>query len=162
MKDSILDVLLYLFEHYLADDAGLFHDRQPLRGGPIYQELISTGFSPTEIARAVDWLDGLAEQRLTTVPRAPLAPIRVYAEAELDRLDLECRGFLLMLEQCGVLDAELRELVLDRAFALELDELDVDELKWVVLMALFDQPGREAACAWIEAQVLADVSEPVH
>jgi Smg protein len=162
MKDSILDVLLYLFEHYLADDAGLFHDRQSLRGGPIYQELISTGFSPAEIARAVDWLDGLAERRLGTAPRAPLAPVRVYAEAELDRLDVECRGFLLVLEQCGVLDAELRELVLDRAFALELDELDVDELKWVVLLVLFDQPGREAACAWIEAQVLADVSEPVH
>ena len=31
MKESILDVLLYLFEHYIGDDADCLHDRDPLQ-----------------------------------------------------------------------------------------------------------------------------------
>ena len=71
-------------------------------------------------------------------------------------------GFLLFLEQHGVLDADQRELVLDRAMALDQDELDLDDLKWVVLMVLFNQPGSEAAYAWMETQMFADEPEPVH
>ena len=89
-------------------------------------------------------------------------PVRVYHGPELDRLDVECRGFLLFLEQQGVLDADQRELVLDRAMALDQDELDLDDLKWVVLMVLFNQPGAEAAYAWMETQMFADEPEPVH
>ena len=77
-------------------------------------------------------------------------------------LDVEARGFLLFLEQHGVLDAGQRELVLDRAMALDQDELDLDDLKWVVLMVLFNQPGSEAAYAWMETQMFLDEPEPVH
>ena len=88
--------------------------------------------------------------------------MRVFVEAELDRLDVECRGFLMFLEQHGVLDADQRELVLDRVMALDQDEIDVDDLKWVVLMVLFNQPGAEAAFAWMENQIFGDEPEPVH
>ena len=71
-------------------------------------------------------------------------------------------GFLLFLEQHGVLDADQRELVLDRAMALDQDEIDLDDLKWVVLMVLFNQPGSEAAYAWMETQMFEDEPEPVH
>ena len=40
-----------------------------------------------------------------------------------------------------MLDADQRELVLDRALALDQDELDLDDLKWVVLMVLFNKQG---------------------
>lgn len=53
-------------------------------------------------------------------------------------------------------------LVLDRAMALDQDELDLDDLKWVVLMVLFNQPGAEAAYAWMETQMFLDEPEPVH
>jgi Smg protein len=66
----------------------------------------------------------------------------------------------MFLEQHGVLDAHQRELVLDRAMALEQDELDLDDLKWVVLMVLFNQPGSEAALAWMETQIFGDDPEP--
>ena len=55
-----------------------------------------------------------------------------------------------------------RELVLDRAMALDQDGIDLDDLKWVVLMVLFNQPGSEAAYAWMETQMFADEPEPVH
>ena len=66
------------------------------------------------------------------------------------------------LEQNGILDAGQRELVLDRAMALDQEELDLDDLKWVVLMVLFNQPGSEAAYAWMETQMFLDEPEPVH
>lgn len=157
MKESILDVLLYLFEHYFTEDADPVRDRDSLQNG-----LIQAGFSPTEINKAFDWLDALADQRpAATEPRVD-GPIRIFHGLELEKLDVEGRGFLMFLEQQGVLDGDQRELVLDRAMALDQDELDLDDLKWVVLMVLFNQPGSEAAYAWMETQMFADEPEPVH
>ncbi|KRA17338.1 MULTISPECIES: DUF494 family protein [unclassified Lysobacter] len=162
MKESILDVLLYLFEHYFTDDADLVRDRDSLRSGPLFDELGQAGFSPAEINKAFEWLDALAQQRPgVSAPRAN-GPTRIYFGPELDKLDVECRGFLMFLEQHGILDADQRELVLDRAMALDQDELDLDDLKWVVLMVLFNQPGSEAAYAWMETQMFEDEPEPVH
>lgn len=162
MKESILDVLLYLFEHYFTEDADLVRDHDSLRSGPLFEELGQAGFSPAEINKAFEWLDALASQRPSTTPPRANGPTRIYFGPELDKLDVECRGFLLFLEQHGILDADQRELVLDRAMALDQDQLDLDDLKWVVLMVLFNQPGSEAAYAWMETQMFADEPEPVH
>jgi Smg protein len=157
MKESILDVLLYLFEHFIADDSDLARDRDSLR-----DSLLEAGFSTAEVRKAFDWLDGLAARRAG--PPAPRAdgPVRVFYGPELDKLDVECRGFLLFLEQHGILDADQRELVLDRAMALDQDEVDLDDLKWVVLMVLFNHPGSEAAYAWMETQMFEDGEDAVH
>ena len=157
MKESILVVLLYLFEHYFSEDADLIRDRDSLQNG-----LIQAGFSPAEINKAFDWLDALAEQRPAVAQPRVDGPVRVFHGPELDKLDVEGRGFLLFLEQQRVLDADQRELVLDRAMALDQDELDLDDLKWVVLMVLFNQPGAEAAYAWMETQMFVDEPEPLH
>ncbi len=157
MKETILDVLLYLFEHYFYDDPDAVRDRDSLQNS-----LIQAGFSPAEIHKAFDWLDELASRRPAVASPQSQGPVRVYSEPELDRLDTDCRGFLMFLEHSGVLDAEQRELVLDRAMALDQDEVDLDDLKWVVLMVLFNQPGSEAAYAWMESQMFEDEPEPVH
>ena len=157
MKETILDVLLFLFEHYFYEDPDAVRDRDSLQQG-----LLQAGFSPAEINKAFDWLDELAEQRPSTADARVGGPVRVFVEAEFDRLDRECLGFLMFLEQHGVLDADQRELVMDRAMALDQDEVDVDDLKWVVLMVLFNQPGSEAAFAWMENQIFGDDPEPIH
>jgi Smg protein len=151
MKETLLDVLLYLFENYFYDDPDAVRDRDSLQAS-----LIQAGFSPAEVSKAFDWLDGLDQLRLPLPAVTPAAgPLRMYAAQEQARLDLDCRGFLLFLEQNGILDAHLREQVIDRAMALELEELDLEDLKWVVLMVLFNQPGHEAAFAWMESHMFA-------
>jgi len=158
MKESILDVLLFLFEHYFYEDPDAVRDRDSLQKG-----LLQAGFSPTEISKAFDWLDELARQRpAANGPPRVAGPVRMYVEQELAKLDRESVGFLMFLEQQGILDADQRELVLDRVMALDQDELDVDDLKWVVLMVLFNQPGAEAAYAWMENQMFDGDPEPVH
>ena len=156
-EETILDVLLYLFENYFYDDPDAVRDRDSLQAS-----LIQAGFSPTEISKAFDWLEELANQRPTLSQARADGPVRVFVEAEVDRLDRECLGFLMFLEQHGVLDADQRELVIDRAMALDQDEVDLDDLKWVVLMVLFNQPGAEAAFAWMESQMFGDDVEPIN
>ena len=157
MKESILDVLLYLFEHYIYDQPDLVQDPDSLQNN-----LLQAGFSASEVSRAFAWLETLAQER--PAPACPTArgPLRLFASSEEQRFDLEARGFLMFLEQNGVVTAEQRELVIDRAMALDLDEIALDDLKWVVLMVLFNQPGSEAAFAWMESQIFSDDPEPVH
>lgn len=157
MKESILNVLLYLFEHYIYDQPELVQDP-----GTLQNTLIQAGFSPAEVSKAFDWLETLAQERPRSTPAALQGPMRLFANAECDRFAVEARGFLLFLEQHGVISAEQRELVIDRAMALDQDDIALDDLKWVVLMVLFNQPGSEAAFAWMESQIFIDDPEPVH
>jgi Smg protein len=74
------------------------------------------------------------------------------------RLDASCRGFLLFLEQIQVLNLETREMVIDRVMALDNTEFDLEDLKWVVLMVLFNIPGYESAYQQME-ELLFEVNE---
>ncbi len=156
MKENMFDVLMYLFENYM-DEADVEPDRESLRN-----ELVEAGFGDVEVNKALAWLDALVEQRSAPVLERPQRAVRVFAPEERRRLGVEARGFLLFLEQVGVLDAHTRELVLDRVMALDEGELDLDQLKWVVLMVLFNQPGREAEFAWIEDLVFDQGGGSLH
>ncbi len=148
MKENVLDVLMYLFENYMDEGPDFNPDQESL-----VAELAQAGFPKGEIAKAFAWLEGLAALRsdTTAVPAdASLKSLRVYSEEERNKLDVEARGFLLFLEQGAVLDAKARELVIDRVMALETDEIDLEQLKWIILMVLFNQPGQEQAYAWME------------
>jgi Smg protein len=147
MKENVLDVLMYLFENFMNSESGPEADQDSLR-----QELEEAGFHRSEIHKAFTWLEGLAEQQSEPPPgiACGTAALRVFTDQEIKKLDLECRGFLLFLEQVGVLDGCMRELVIDRVMALDSDEIDIDQFKWIVLMVLFNQPGQEAAVAWME------------
>ncbi len=146
MKENVLDVLMFLFENYFYDEPEESPDR-----GSLQENLHQAGFTNGEINKAFKWLDGLAEQRHQ--PELIMhsdQPIRVYVDSELARLDTECRDFLMYLENIGIVDAQRRELALDRLAALDTDEVTLDDMKWVVLMVLFNQPGQEANFAWME------------
>lgn len=149
MKENVIDVLMYLFENYMDDDAGEGHDQESLKS-----ELLGAGFPSVEIEKAFEWLEGLAAvQDMPACPESRTKSLRVYTGEEIEKLNVTCRGFLQFLEQVGVLDHLSRELVIDRVMALESDEIDLEQLKWVILLVLFNQPGQEAAYAWMEELV---------
>jgi len=87
---------------------------------------------------------------------------RVFNKQEMGKLDTECRGFITFLDQAGVLDMHDRELVIDRVMALESEEIDLYQLKWVVLMVLLNQPGKEDAFGWMEGIVMDQVQAGLH
>lgn len=159
MKQTVFDVLLYLFEHCAEEDVDVVVDRESLQS-----ELRKAGFDDVQVGKAFDWLQVLALQRddAREMPRSRHGSFRVYAAEETAKLDAACRGFLMFLEQVGVLDGVSRELVIDRLMALEADEIDLDQLKWVVLMVLFNQPGDDDAFLWMEELVMDDLERRPH
>jgi len=158
MKENVLDLLMYLFENYIYDEPDAEPDRDSLS-----ESLEQAGFSRGEIDRAFRWLDGLAEQRqLDDVQLQPAGSIRLFCSEEQRRIEVEARGFLIDLENAGVLDATRRELVLDRLMALDADGIGLEDLKWVVLMVLFNQPGQEANYAWMEDMMFEEDAQYRH
>ncbi|MDY6991547.1 MAG: DUF494 family protein [Pseudomonadota bacterium] len=158
MKENVLDVLMYLFENYM-DDEHQWHDNQEL----LKIELLAAGFPSTEISKALSWLEGLVEhQGLITTHHPQASSMRVYLPKECEKINLECRGFLLFLEQVGVLESQSREIVIDRVMALETEELTLEQLKWIMLMVLFNQPEQEAAFAWMEDLVFEEMTGYLH
>ena len=157
MKENVLDVLMYLFEHCMDDDET---ETDTPDSEDLEIRLEEAGFHDTEIDRALGWLDRLVSQEPLMNRRHFDAAQRVYTPAEQDRLDVEARGFLLYMEQNGLLTAGTRELVIDRVMELDTDDIDLDQLKWVVLMVLFNQPDDAIAYARLEEMVMLE-SAPV-
>jgi Smg protein len=158
MAENVLDVLMYLFETAGDDGVPPEANRAGLR-----EELERAGFRAGEIDRALEWLDGLALRRGDDTHDPPTErAIRIYGRDECVRMDAHGRGYMMYLEQIGILSAHQRELVIDRLMALDCEEIDVDDIKWVVLMVLFSQPGEETAYARMEDLVFEDRTWVAH
>ena len=156
-QPEMLDVLMYLFENY-AHDA----EQQPNAPAQLQDELQLAGFSDKQISRAFNWLEGLSGLKGEKLPEQGRiqCPFRIYSAAESAMIDVEGQGLLLYLEQIGVLNCEAREAVIDRVVALESKDFDEEQLKWVVLMVLFNQPGAESSYAWMEDFVYDGAPQP--
>lgn len=140
----MFDVLMYLFETYIDSDADLHVDQDKLT-----RDLTEAGFEREDVYNALVWLDKLADyQEGLTEPMQlvsdPLS-MRIFTAEESQRLDADCRGFLLFLEQIQVLNLETREMVIERVLALDTAVFELEDLKWVILMVLFNIPGCEDA-----------------
>ena len=162
MKENMLDVLMYLFEHYINEESEVSADHDSLK-----IRLEEAGFSQSEISKAFCWLEDLSEQREAGALgqeelHATPGTMRIYSPSELERLETESRGFLLFLEQTNVLSPITRELIIGRALALETSAIGLDDMKWIVLMVLFNQPGQEAAYSWVEDIVFDGMETTLH
>ncbi len=158
MNETVLDVLMYLFENFSEQDYEHSPSQVVLR-----EELLQAGFGEPEVDRALDWLDELAATEAQPFANKPAErSVRLFSIRELARLDTQCRGYVVYLEQIGILSPVQRELVLDRLMALDSPDIDVDQVKWVVLMVLFSQPGQESAFARMEDLVFEEDAGVVH
>ncbi len=157
MKESVLDILIHLFENFLdADD-----DSAPSRDA-LQQDLEQAGYPEADIERALAWLESLASDPDRIMSEGTARAVRVFSGHEQVRLDTDVRGYLLYLENLGILSGAQREVVIDRLLALEADDIDIEQLKWVVLMVLFSQPGQENAYQRMEDLVFDERQDAMH
>ncbi len=158
MNENIIDVLIYIYENYMGGEENIPHDLIILE-----EELTQAGFPGDEIRKAFDWLDDLARNQVT-MNQNPVntTSMRQFTADELLKFDLESRGLLLTLEQNGLLDKTSRELVIERTMALEEPNLSSEDIRWIVLLVLMNQPGKESAFAQVEDMIYNNASSLLH
>lgn len=155
----MFEVLMYLFENYMDGSITLGADQDT-----VVTELEQAGFSRFEIGKALDWLDGLnkVQASVESGPQLSERSLRHYAKEESERLGVEAKGFLLYLEQLSILDPMTREIVIDRIMALDIRDVDLGRIKWVVLIALFNQPNKKSALSLLQDLILSDAFDVLH
>jgi Smg protein len=130
----MFDILVYVFENYLPEACP-----EP---GALARKLSAVGFEEDDISEALQWLAGLEqahdEAGFHRLPEA--GTHRLYDDEEMVRLSAQCRGFLCFLEQAEAIDATIRELIVERAMAVDGDEngtLSLAKFKVIVLMVMW-------------------------
>ncbi|PKF60783.1 DUF494 domain-containing protein [Psychromonas sp. psych-6C06] len=149
----MFEVIIYLFESYMQVDQNVEVDAQE-----ITEELLEEGFQRTDISKALAWLDHLSslheQSQDTVVQQAKATSHRIYGEAEQQRLNSACQGYISYLEQAKILNAHTRETVIDCAMLLEMNELGLHDLKWLILMVLFNDPSSEDEFMQLESMLM--------
>jgi len=149
----MFEVIIYLFESYMQLDQNIEVDAQE-----ITEELLEEGFQRADISKALAWLDHLSGLHETAesdrVLLAQSTSHRVYSELEQYRLNSACQGYISYLEQAEILNGYTRETVIDCAMLLELNELELQDLKWLVLMVLFNDPSSESEFLQLESMLM--------
>lgn len=159
----MLDVLLYLFEHYVVDGSSMELD--PAQD-ELAEELIGAGFPSQEIDKAFVWLDellGFSDQRNWQHGHTQAhSSMRMYTEAERSCLQLSGQSLLSRLLSAGVLNQLTHEMVVDRVMALESATVGINHLKWVVLVVLSNQPKFEEIAEWADVIVNEESVPLIH
>ena len=157
----MFEVLMYLFDSYIHNDVDDMVEQDALA-----DELSQAGFHKQEILKALAWLERLADlQETEAAPawaKSQPSSFRIYTSDEMFKIDAEGRGFLLFLEQIQILNAATREIVIERLMELDPPEIELDDLKWVAMMVLFNVPGGESAYHQLEELVFEQPEGAVH
>jgi len=157
IKQSVVDVLMFLFERYLDDEELHESNRVTDDRDSIQPRLEEMGFQHQEINQAFDWLEDLNDlQESHQFNPIHETSTRIYSEQEKKLIGIDSIGFLSFLEQSGILIPVTRELVLDRVIALG-QPLDAEQLKWIIMIVLHNHPGEENALALMENFIFDDV-----
>lgn len=160
MKENILEVLMYLFENYMIEDPELQPDRADLE-----HELTSMGFTNGEIGKAFNWLEDLSELceiNPNDDNNKSIYAYRHYTSHETLKIDVEVQGVLLSLEQSGMINSKTREIIIDRIMALDIEDNDTDNAKWVIMMVLCNIDSTDSTLELAEELVFDGISAERH
>ena len=146
MKETILDVLMYMFQSYVEDNEEVELDKESL-----HKNLSEAGFADRNIEKAFEWLEGLPGIDDNTLLNKPTKnSFRLFSDSEHSKIGEEGLSFLMFLERLGIFHGEIREHVIDRIMALDTRNVDLGQIRWVVLMILFNTPGNESNYTWLQ------------
>jgi len=141
----MFDLLIYMFENYLSS--------KPYSNFTnITQELEAAGFGNKEIKNALDWftqLEKLADKDNVSIKHKHKNAIRIFTDNERNKITTEGLGFILFLEQANILKSGEREIILDQAMAINQKAISLNEVRWIVMMTLW-QNGRENDYLFVE------------
>jgi Smg protein len=152
----MFEVLVYMFENYV--EANVQPDHNTLA-----QELFEAGFDSSDINGAFEWFSSLETMAdaIKDTPKLDTQAMRIYSADEISKIDVEGLSFLMFMQQSGVVNHALHEVIMDRAMALPQEHVGVDEIRWTALMALRKQ-GRTDDFLFVEDAMFGDDSPTFH
>lgn len=140
----MFEVLVFMFENYLA------HRTLP-DNDIMTQELSAAGFEQADILGAFDWY-----YEMKTMLAEPVAiyshkhtGTRIFSDCELKKISSESLSFVLFLQQADVINDVERDLIVDRAMALKQEQIKIEEMRWITMIALWNV-GREKDYLFVE------------
>ena len=140
----MFEVLVFMFEHYIA------HHALP-DTAIMTQELSAAGFEQSDIVGAFDWFHVMKAS--LNEPPAVYAhqhnSMRVFSDSEYKKISLESISFLIFLQQANVINDVERDLIVDRAMALKQEQIKIEEMRWITMIALWNA-GREKDYLFVE------------
>ena len=148
---SVLNVLMYLFKNHVQEHCALDLERKKL-----LVQLEELDFHRIVVNQALIWLNNLPYSVLELMQLPQKSSFRVFSDEECELLNIECRRFLLTLEQQSILNFHTRELVINQAIEFSAEDISVSVLKWVAIMVLLNQPDEKQALASMGLSVLND------
>lgn len=129
----MFDILLFLFESYF--DLGSYPDNDKLS-----LKLTAAGFEEEDINQALLWLSGLQQLTQAKYPDSiNHSGFRLYSDYEQKRISSEALQFLRFWEHNKFISPIEREMIIDRAVALDREGLQLDKVKLIMLMVLWSQ-----------------------
>jgi Smg protein len=149
----MFEILMYLFESYV--DAGSYPAPDKLS-----RKLTAAGFEGEDIDNALSWLQAL---HLSDNYPAVLehSGMRFFAELEFERISNEARQFILFAEAQKLITVIEREIIIDRALALQQKDLELNKVKLIMLIVLWDR-RREISPLLIEELLVPITSTQLH
>lgn len=157
----MFDVLIYLFETYVHSELKITinYDR-------LINDLSDIGFQKKDIYSALHWLKKLSFYKKNVISSvnslSKQISTRIYTQEELFIFNSDCRGFMLFLEQLEILTLDTREMIIERVIALDINELNLEDLKWITLIVLFNMPGCETVYRKLENLLFNFKQEVIH
>jgi Smg protein len=132
MKPNVLDMLIDFF----AD----FDQSEPLPfDAYTLEKLEKMGFNQEMIEDAYAWFHEAQDDEYMEHVNDPSArAIRVYTPQESAVLSSACKSLLFKLEQAGVLTMATREIIISQMLQLDIAQMDIEQLKWLSIIALSD------------------------
>lgn len=130
----MFDILVYLFETYYTPQACP-------KAEVLAHKLAAIGFEDDEIDEALSWLHGLSKSAAMHQPlnaQYHANSLRVFTHHELHTLGHEAVGFIRFLENSEVLPPALREVLIERAQAIDESPVPLEKIKIVALMVLWN------------------------
>ncbi len=136
MRERFLDIVTLLAQYMLEEG------RSPDDEQAITEALVAEGYDPQDVREAFAWVERLASARAAGATLADLAApdhsTRVLTPAEALKILPSAHGFLLRLRQLGLIDAAMQDRILERAMAVDAEEIGIDEIKAITALVLFN------------------------
>lgn len=147
MKTEVFDILMYLFETYLDDDQSEIPSADNIRN-----ELSRIGFDDSNVDKSFKWLDDLStlKEYNFTIEQIDNNSFRTFSSIESSTFDQQAQAVLIELVNLNILTPTQREIIIDKALALDIAPINQEQMKWVVLMVLFNMPDSAGSFTWIQ------------